>query len=196
MSKIKNADSAVGRTQLIEATLDCVARDGLAGTTVRSIAAKANVSAGLVRHHFESKDRLLVEAYRHMNEAWLSRVRAAFELQNGDIAHILGQTLKAYFPNNPRDTQRMSIIVAYWGLVLNNSKISEIQMQTYSGFQTLFKQLLTPHVGSLADAETIAVGMIGLADGLWLECCLNPDRLTHNDAVEITKEFVLARLRN
>jgi AcrR family transcriptional regulator len=195
MNNTMKTDSAIGRAQLIEATLDCIALDGLADTTVRSIAEKAGVSAGLVRHHFQSKDRLLVEAYRHMNETWLARVRTAFQPKNEDISHMLERALKAYFPNNPQDIQRMRIIVAYWGLVVSDNKVSEIQIQTYSSFQVIFKQLLTPYVSSLADVETVAIGMIGLADGLWLECCLNPNRLTHEEAIEITKEFVLARLR-
>ncbi|RVJ51992.1 TetR family transcriptional regulator, partial [Sinorhizobium meliloti] len=52
------------RQELIEATLDCISEFGLKGATVRQIALRAGVTAGLVRHYFESKDQMVAEAYR------------------------------------------------------------------------------------------------------------------------------------
>ena len=52
------------RQELIEATLDCISEFGLKGATVRQIAIRAGVTAGLVRHYFESKDQMVAEAYR------------------------------------------------------------------------------------------------------------------------------------
>src|SRR5919108_2360519 len=52
------------RQQLIEATARCLARDGLAGTSVRHVAAEAGVSPGLVRHHFAGMQDLIAETYR------------------------------------------------------------------------------------------------------------------------------------
>ena len=43
------------RTDMIEATLDCIADLGIQATTVRAVAARAGVSNGLIRHHFTSK---------------------------------------------------------------------------------------------------------------------------------------------
>src|SRR5688572_23018899 len=51
------------RQDLIEATLDCVAEHGLQGATVRAIALRAGVTAGLIRHYFPGKEDLLQAAY-------------------------------------------------------------------------------------------------------------------------------------
>ncbi len=51
------------RRDLIEATLDCVAENGIEGATVRAIALRAGVSAGLIRHYFPGKAELLQAAY-------------------------------------------------------------------------------------------------------------------------------------
>ena len=58
------APEAERRHDLIEATLDCIAEAGLQGATVRQIAIKAGVTAGLIRHYFTSKEQILQEAYR------------------------------------------------------------------------------------------------------------------------------------
>src|SRR5688500_3375981 len=56
----------VRRRKLIEATAQCLAEFGHAGTSVRAVAAKANVSPGLVAHHFEGIDDLIIATYDHV----------------------------------------------------------------------------------------------------------------------------------
>jgi AcrR family transcriptional regulator len=48
------------RARILDAAIRCFADAGVAGTSVRAIAAAAEVSAGLVIHHFGSKDGLRV----------------------------------------------------------------------------------------------------------------------------------------
>ena len=51
-----------GKEALLRATIAVVARGGLRDLTYRAVAAEANVSHGLVRHHFGTRDSLLAEA--------------------------------------------------------------------------------------------------------------------------------------
>jgi AcrR family transcriptional regulator len=46
------------RARIREAALELFARDGVAGTSMRSVAAKAGISPSLVVHHFGTKERL------------------------------------------------------------------------------------------------------------------------------------------
>ncbi|MSO41210.1 MAG: TetR family transcriptional regulator [Solirubrobacterales bacterium] len=48
-----------GRDALIDAAIRVVAREGMRGLTIRSVAAEAGVTHGLVRHHFGSRDALV-----------------------------------------------------------------------------------------------------------------------------------------
>ena len=59
----RHEPEAVRRRALIDATLDAVADLGLAGATVREVAARASVTPGLIRRYFLSKDRLVEAAY-------------------------------------------------------------------------------------------------------------------------------------
>jgi AcrR family transcriptional regulator len=54
-----------GRIALMEAAIRVGARQGLRGLTLRSVAAEAGVSHGLVRHHFGSRQQLVDEALAH-----------------------------------------------------------------------------------------------------------------------------------
>ncbi|MEO6878982.1 MAG: TetR family transcriptional regulator, partial [Gemmatimonadaceae bacterium] len=48
------------RLQILRAAYDVGARRGLAGLTVRHVAAKADLSTGLVLFHFKAKEQLLI----------------------------------------------------------------------------------------------------------------------------------------
>jgi AcrR family transcriptional regulator len=57
---------AATRTALLEATIDCLVKEGYANTTTRRIAERAGVTPGALQHHFASKSELICEAVRHL----------------------------------------------------------------------------------------------------------------------------------
>lgn len=54
------------RQRLLKATLECLARDGYAGTTVSSIVKRAGVSRGAHVHHYPTKDALILDAAEYL----------------------------------------------------------------------------------------------------------------------------------
>src|SRR5215475_7892929 len=54
------------RERLLRAAIGIVAREGMAAATTAAIAAEAGVAEGTLYRHFESKDDLLIAAYRQM----------------------------------------------------------------------------------------------------------------------------------
>ena len=59
-------EDATTRSRIRDAAITLFARDGFVATSVRSIAEEAGVSAGLVIHHFGSKEKLRAEC-----DAWI-----------------------------------------------------------------------------------------------------------------------------
>ncbi|WP_220269988.1 TetR/AcrR family transcriptional regulator [Marinitenerispora sediminis] len=51
------------RDRIIDAAISCIAEDGVAGTSHRRVAARADVPLGSMTYHFASMDDLLVEAF-------------------------------------------------------------------------------------------------------------------------------------
>ena len=54
------------RTQLIEATIDSLARHGFAEFTLSQVAKAARLSQGMVNFYFRSKEALLIETLKYM----------------------------------------------------------------------------------------------------------------------------------
>lgn len=63
------------RGRIIEAALECIASDGVAGTSHRKVAARADVSLGSMTYHFTGMDELLLEAFTRFTD----RISAVFE---------------------------------------------------------------------------------------------------------------------
>ncbi len=53
--------NVVTKAQLIEAAKQCVVESGIENLTLRTVAAKANVSQGTIYHHFQTKERLMLD---------------------------------------------------------------------------------------------------------------------------------------
>ena len=84
-----------GRAALLDAAIRVVAQAGLRGLTLRSVAAEAGVSHGLVRHHFGSRGALVEETLARSVEVAIAE--SAIEPGSGrikDISPGLGSTVE------------------------------------------------------------------------------------------------------
>ncbi len=59
-------DDRSTKARIRDAAIECFAADGIAGTSIRTIAAEAEVSPGLVMHHFGSKEALREACDHHV----------------------------------------------------------------------------------------------------------------------------------
>ena len=65
--KFRREGADLRRSALVRATLDMIAEEGVRGATVRAIARRAEVTQGLIRHYFSTKEDLVLAAYlEHM----------------------------------------------------------------------------------------------------------------------------------
>ena len=74
------------RQRIIEATIECVARDGAAEASMSAIAAAAGVSKALLHYHYSDRARLLAEAVTQLGERLADRERVALDGADGSKA--------------------------------------------------------------------------------------------------------------
>src|ERR1700730_8680540 len=66
------------RGRLLDATVDCLARLGYAGTTTTEIAKRARVSRGAQLHHYPRKEDLVIASVEHVFRLRLEEFGKAF----------------------------------------------------------------------------------------------------------------------
>lgn len=184
------------RQELIEATLDCISEFGLKGATVRQIAIRAGVTAGLVRHYFESKDQMVAEAYR----AVIASLTDKASKVEGDPETRLRDFIAINLTEPVADSRSISLWAAFISQVRVDPVLAEIHREGYLAFRNTLQELLADFLtakGKPADAETcraLAIAINGLVDGLWVEGCLAGDLFREGELVAIAMSSVEALL--
>ncbi len=197
---MQKADHAGGRQRLIDATLRSLAQYGYHRSSVRKIADTAGLTAGLVKHHFEGKDAMLVESYRHFKRGWLEVYLAAAENAGPDPVKRLGAFVRSILCFKAADTEHMKIWASFVELVTTNPEASAAQAENYERFiEEITNCLFRIYAGrgeslNQESAEKLALGINSVIDGVWLECSLNASRLTPDAAAEIALDMIGARI--
>ena len=105
------------RRSLMEATLTCVARDGLQGATVRRITEEAGVTLGLVRHYFGSKDELIRSAYAYLIGQLTSQASESSKQSEGAPEMQLALFLRANMTQPNLSERNVSLWATFIGRV-------------------------------------------------------------------------------
>jgi AcrR family transcriptional regulator len=168
----------VRRAMLIEAATRCLSVGGIGAFTVDRICKEAGVSRGLINHHFEGRDGLLIEVYKsslyasvnaHIVEA---RRRAEKSNWPPGIAGRFG-AVQLLARNFSRDN--LLIWLSLWGQIAVNPRLKAAHRELYDAYRAELARTLrrSPPSGRQVDAPALARNFIALVDGLWLEWCLD-----------------------
>lgn len=192
---------AARRQALVEATLDCLARAGHDGLSIRRISEQAGVSVGLINHHFPSKTALVAEAYRTLDGRLASVFAGALAAApaTSSARQRLDRYIEASFSAPNLDPDILHIWVVFWSLSRHTREIREVRETTYAAslavLEGLFGEALREAGRRTTGAHLAAIGLTALLDGLWLEWCLNPRTFTPAEGVKLAMAWVEASLK-
>ncbi len=186
----------VRRQAFVDATIECLAEFGYHGTSVRRIADKAGVAAGLLTHYFAGKEELIAAAYQQLSDATFDHAIAAAERAGDDPCLRFRAFITAGFFGPELPFNILKVWINFWALTLTEPRIRVAHAETYGRYRNqlalLIEQLLTSSGQSCsrADIEALAIGTNAVTDGLWLEYSLDPDTFDAEQAVQIACRFV------
>jgi TetR/AcrR family transcriptional regulator, transcriptional repressor of bet genes len=123
------------RHDLIEATLDCVAERGLEGATVRAIALRAGVTAGLIRHYFPGKQELLQAAYAIIVGRMTEHAKAAVDMEQADPRQRLAAFVRASLGPPVVGARNFSLWAGFVGRAHADPTLAAAHREGYLGFR-------------------------------------------------------------
>ena len=160
--KFRRYSSEQRRQMLIEAGLACLSRGGMLEFTIDKICAEADVSRGLITHHFKSKEGLLTAVYATMYERMVTLVVPS-DVRLPDIR------------------ESVNVWLALWGEIANNAELMREHRRQYGAFRRSISAAIR-RVAKARDRdvnpEQLATMFISLVDGLWLEQCVDPGQMS------------------
>ena len=83
MREVDEANTEARRVRIIEAATRCLARNGVAKTSISDICKEAGMRSGHIYYYFENKDALLIAVLMHKRDAVISMVEHM--LDSGDL---------------------------------------------------------------------------------------------------------------
>ena len=188
MSTRETAD--VRRQSLIDAAAASLAQEGVGGTSVRSICARAGVSPGLLTHYFSGIDALIAATYRDVTARVATRLDEAAAQAGSDPRARIQAFINASFGPPIADPALLATWLAFWSLVKTDPAIAAIHRETYRGYRDRLQLLLVACGLDPGEAGPVAIALTALVDGLWLELSLDPTSFTPAEAGVIARRWL------
>lgn len=189
----RKASKEVRRLQLIEATIDSLARRGYSDTTMADVADGAQLSRGIVNFHFESKDKLLVATLQHMYDEYSAHWRAALDKAGADPAARLQALVAADFDRTICNKRKLAAWCAFWGEAKSRptyQALSGARDQAYQGTIVELCGLLKKDAGYAYDAEALALALSAMLEGLWLKLMMGTEDVSRETALAGANAFL------
>ena len=182
----------VRKRLLVEAAIACLGKHGMSGFTVANICAEAGISRGLISHHFEGKEALLVEAYAAMTAHLAPAAGAAAEAEDGPAAVLL-KIVEQSFSESAFKRSTLKAWLALWGETGSNGRLYDLHRARYSDYHRRLSETiaaLAAERGRKVDQGLLATMLISLIDGLWLEWCIDESRVSATAATAACKALL------
>ena len=183
------------RQQLIDATIRCIAQQGLSAITLQMVTREAGLSVGIANLHFQSKDNLLRETLRFVAEEYHG---GQIQIMEGAAIANLGERLDALLDfqlgRGVTQRQKMSVWFAYYGeagarpvyqkIVATSDRLAAQKLEA------LFVEIIKEGGYAGSDARELAIGYSALIDGLHLGLLVTPRELTKRCARAVARDFL------
>ncbi len=198
--KFKREPASQRKDALIRATLSLIAERGVGAATVRAIAEHAQVSQGLIRHYFATKEDLIIAAYeRHMSE--MTAATDAPLLSAAGSAHLrLAMFVAASLRPPVVDPRSVALWAAFLSRVRLDDGMRGTHERTYFEFRDRLQALISAALSEAGrpavslQLQRLAIACNAVIDGLWLEGGALPDAFDADELVQIGLQSVGAIL--
>jgi TetR/AcrR family transcriptional regulator, transcriptional repressor of bet genes len=190
----------IRRTELVQATLSCIAQLGMERTTVREIAIKAGVTPGLIRHYFTSKDDLVLAAYidyvGRLSEQSREAVANAIEEPTARLSTFIAANLSVPIV----DRTNLSLWAGFIEAVRFSKGMAEVHRDGYMDYRNDAETLISNALKAQRRIVTkpllrrYGIALNAIIDGLWLEGSISPEEFQPGELAQIGIDLASALL--
>jgi TetR/AcrR family transcriptional repressor of bet genes len=190
----RDAIKETRRIQLIEATIDVIARAGFSDLTLAQVAETARLSTGIVNFYFKSKDALLAATLEHMVGEYRRYWRANVAAADPGPAEKLTAMLEGDFGRLVANRKTVTVWYAFWGETRWRPDFMTLCQSLNREFQgvatELFRQLIAETGAVERDPVLLSKGFSAMSDGLWLDMLINPKETDRETARRVMRAFL------
>ena len=192
-SRSRKSQSEYRKRQLIEATMDCIDQLGLSQTTLARIAERVGISQGNVVFHFRSKEALLEQTLRHLSDEYRNNWQAALDTAAADVRSQLRALIASTFNAKICNRRKISVWYAFWGETRSRPTYMQVcgtNDQQFSEQVLRLCEAMESCSAARLPAETAALSIEGMIDGLWQTFLVGPPGFKRKAAIQAVFDLV------
>lgn len=187
-AKGRTASKEVRRQQLIDATIESIAKHGLSDTTMATITQTANLSHGIVNFHFRSKERLLIETVGSLAEEHHALWLKICDRTGSSPTEKLSALVESSFHPSVCNRKKLTVWFAFYG----EQKYRKAYRERCAGIDSdriaetaqIFRQIAEQGGYDHVDPDLFGKSLEAFIDGLWLNILLYPDTFSRQMAMD------------
>jgi AcrR family transcriptional regulator len=204
MTKAADAAGAVGtadqrREQMLRAALEVIADRGYADTRIADVAERTGISPALVIYYFKTKDRLLTEAIRYLDNLWYAdgqRRMATLPTAAARIEEIVAMSCLPEADTEPHSS--WTLWLDFWALAARNPEVAVLRQRDDERWRELIGSLVRSgqEAGEFReiDPDSFAALLCSLLDGLAIQIALGDPVVDPARAFELCMLFIADQL--
>jgi len=194
-STSRSEQKQITRQKLLDATIDIIADEGIAGVTMAKVAGRTGLSRGICNYHFDTKEQLMLEAFRMLyqehEQAWRKTL--------SDLDESPESRLKAHVETmlSPpiADHKKLAVWMAFWGVTPHRKTYLAICESIDREYEAEVEGLLRQLSGGDETVngmglQAISVTLTSMIDGFWVNYLISPGCLAPKDAVNACLAFL------
>ena len=168
---------------ILDATLTVLAREGIAGVSMRAVAREAGVAVGLANYHFDSKTELISAALRRIGDKDMDLVTAPEGMDPGSaLRHCLRLAVDPAFLT----PAYLSLRLQLWSLAGVDDTFAAINQAAQRRYLDALAELIGAARPELQrhDVDERAADILIEQNGVWLTAILITDAAAVDRALD------------
>jgi AcrR family transcriptional regulator len=171
--------------EILRTACDVIAERGLGSTRTADVARAAGVSQALMFYHFESKERLLAQAFAWAADQDLIRLDAILD-DHGPPLHKLRRLLRWYTPSGSARSWPMWL--DFWAESMRVPELEKVSRRLDLRWKEALAEVITLGVKDgdfeCDDPTGTAWRLIALIDGLAIQAAVHPRAATRKQMLD------------
>jgi AcrR family transcriptional regulator/nitrite reductase/ring-hydroxylating ferredoxin subunit len=184
----ERASRARQRQRLIDACISALHIHGPSRTTVEKVVALADMSPGIVRFYFDSKDAMLVASLAYLAAEFEERVMTPVSRLKDTPVKALEQLVELYLDPDIASPRKVSVWYSFWGEASSRQEYLDICGKKDEDFARLVRELIEQLIAqtgeSQLDPDGVALGLIGVLEVLWQGIAFTGEAQIDRDAAK------------
>ena len=204
LTKTAVAAGAVGtadqrREQMLRAALEVIADRGYADTRIADVAERTGISPALVIYYFKTKDRLLTEAIRYLDNLWYAdgqRRMAALPTAAARIEEIVAMTCLPEADTEPHSS--WTLWLDFWTLAARSPEVAKLRQKDDERWRDMISSVVRygQESGEFSEVDpgNFSILLCSLLDGLAIQVALEDPVVDPARAFELCMLFIADQL--